>query len=83
MGDDLINELAPSGAVINWRTILYSIWLKRYKLSSRRNATYFVPLISNNRVWSFNNNTEIALKDNIAYDPLVAPNLNNLYSLQS
>jgi hypothetical protein len=64
MGDDLINELAPSGAVINWtyNTVFDMIKTVQTKVVDGINATYFVPLISNNRVWSFNNNTEIALK---------------------
>lgn len=80
IGDDLINNLAPTGAVIDWTLPNVFSFLKtiQTKVVDSINVKYFVPLISNNRVWSFNNNTDLPLKDNIAYDPDVAPNLNNI-----
>ena len=80
MGDDLISNLAPTGAVIDWtyNNVFTFIKSVQTKVVDTINVKYFVPLISNNRVWGYNDNTDFPLKDNIAYDPLVAPNLNNL-----
>jgi len=80
IGDDLISNLAPTGAVIDWTYNNVFTFLKtiQTKVVDTINIKYFVPLISNNRVWGFNNNTDFPLKDNIAYDPDVAPNLNNI-----
>jgi hypothetical protein len=42
------------------------------------NTTYFVPLISNNRVLGYNQNDTTILKDNIAYKSTNLPSSNNL-----
>jgi hypothetical protein len=40
--------------------------------------TTFVPLISNNRVWGYNQNDTTILKDNIAYKSTNLPSSNDL-----
>lgn len=75
LGDDLISELPEETLSIDWTP-------KNVKslLSSSVNTTidgipltYFVPLISNNRIWTYDANFEGSLKDNIAYDASVDP----------
>jgi hypothetical protein len=75
IGDDLIADLPEDRVGIDWTPAnVFSL------MSSKRSTTvdgvpltYFVPLISNNRVWNFDLNFESALKDNVAYDALVDP----------
>lgn len=75
IGDDLIADLPEELVSINWTPAnVYS--LMSSKLSTSVDGiplTYFVPLISNTRVWSFDLNNESSVKDNVGYDVAVDP----------
>jgi hypothetical protein len=80
IGEDSIRDLAPDGLVIDWtyKNVFSLVTGVKNATTNGVNASYFVPLISNNRVWGFNNNVSAPLKDNIAYDISVLPTSINL-----
>ena len=80
IGEDSIIDLAPTGLMIDWtyRNVFSLVQGVKNSDVNGVNASYFVPLISNNRVWGFNNNLAAPLKDNIAYDISVSANSINL-----
>lgn len=72
IGDALISDLALEPVEIEWVPGNVFNLMKgasnRTIRGSQVNMSYFVPLISINRVWSYDQNTASPLKDNIAYD---------------
>lgn len=74
IGDDLITELTDDTVIIDWSP--RNVW---NLLQGAENTTvdgvpisYFVPLISSTRVWAFDANVEVSLKDNVAYHSTVS-----------
>jgi hypothetical protein len=80
IGDDLISSLAPAGAVVDWtfKNVFSLVKGVQSKLIDGINTAFFVPLISNNRVWGYNANPSALLKDNIAYNSATLPTSSNL-----
>lgn len=80
MGDDSIRDLAPDGLVVDWtyKNVFSLVKGVQNAVIDGINTTYFVPLISNNRVWGYNSSTGSVLKDNIAYNSSVLPTSTNL-----
>jgi len=80
IGDDSIRDLAPVGLVVDWtfKNVFNLVKGVQNKTVEGVNTTFFVPLISNNRVWAYNQNDTTILKDNIAYKITNLPSSNNL-----
>lgn len=78
IGDALIGDLATERLKINWTpNTVYSLLQGANNTTiDGVNVSYFVPLISSNRVLGFNSNIESGLKDNVAYDSAVTPTSN-------
>ncbi len=76
IGDDLIGDLTDSDVEIDWSPKnVYDLVKGANNINvDGVNVSYFVPLISSNRVWAFDSNLEGPLKDNVAYDSSVDPN---------
>jgi len=69
IGEDSIRDLAPEGLSVDWTYKNVFSLLKgiQNKATSAINTSFFVPLISNTRVWAYNQNDSTDLLDNIAY----------------
>jgi hypothetical protein len=69
IGDDSIRDLAPDGLIVDWtfKNVFNLVKGIQNKITNTINTSFFVPLISNNRVWGYNQNDTTVLKDNIAY----------------
>lgn len=80
IGNDTINNLSDAGLVVDWtyKNVFSLVKGVQNAVIDGINTTYFVPLISNNRVWGYNSSTGSALKDNIAYNSSVLPTSTNL-----
>ena len=75
LGDDLIGDLTDEAVEIDWspKNVYDLLRGAQNTTVEGLNLSYFVPLISNNRVWGYDNNVTAPLKDNVAYDPSVLP----------
>ena len=80
IGDDSIRDLAPDGLTVDWtfKNVFSLVKGIVNKTTSGVNTTYFVPLISNNRVWGYGQALSSVLKDNIAYRSTNLATSNNL-----
>jgi len=80
IGDDTIRDLTADSLVLDWtfKNVFSLVKGAQNALINGINATFFVPLISNNRVWGFNQNDTTLLKDNIAYKVTNTADSNNL-----
>jgi hypothetical protein len=73
LGEDNISDLSSSSAVVSWRA---NNVFNRLKSTANINVdgvniNYFVPLISNNRVWQYSNNLNAV--DNVLFNTLNSP----------
>lgn len=80
IGEDSIRDLTDESLVVDWtfKNVFSLVKGMQNKLVDGINASFFVPLISNNRVWGFNQNDTTILKDNIAYKVTNLATSNNL-----
>jgi hypothetical protein len=80
IGDDSIRDLAPEGLIVDYtfKNVFNLVKGIQNKEVEGVNTTYFVPLISTNRVWAYNQNDTTILKDNIAYKSNTPSSSNNL-----
>lgn len=78
MGDDLINNLPINPITMNWlpNEVFESVKSVRTSLIQPMdgiNVKYYVPLISNSRVFQRITNTQVDYLDNVAFDSLANP----------
>lgn len=80
MGDDSIRTLTDSSLIVDWtyKNVFSLVKGMQNSIIDTINTSYFVPLISNIRVWGFNQNDTTLLKDNIAYKSTNLATSNNL-----
>lgn len=83
MGDDLINDLPDNTVTMSWlpNGVYNSINAIRTSVVqpiAGVEAKYYVPLISNLRVFQRDENIDIDIIDNVAFNPSVDPSGNNL-----
>ena len=71
IGEDSIKDLTDESLIVDWtfKNVFNLVKGTKNILIDTVKATYFVPLISNNRVWSMDSTFPVGLKDNIAYNP--------------
>ena len=70
IGEDSIKDLSDSSLTVDWtfKNVFSLVKGIKNTLIDTVKATYFVPLISNNRVWSMDSTFPAGLKDNISYN---------------
>lgn len=80
IGDDTLRDLTTESLTVDYtfKNVYSLVQGIQNKIVDGVNATFFVPLISNNRVWAYNQNDTTILKDNIAYKSTNLPSSNNL-----
>lgn len=83
MGDDLINDLPDNTVTMSWLPNGVYNSINAIRTSSVQpitgvEAKYYVPLISNVRVFQRDENIDIDIIDNVAFNPSVDPSGNNL-----
>ena len=80
IGDDYLTDLTSDTCIIDWtyKNVETLINGATNTVIDTVPISYFVPLISNNRVWQVDENIGSGAKDNISWDSLVLPTSNNL-----
>lgn len=75
LGDDKISDLTDADVFVDWtaREVFELLKGAKNRDVDGVNLSYFVPLISNNRVLAFDSNIASSLKDNVSYDVIVDP----------
>ena len=70
IGEDSIKDLSDNSLTVDWtfKNVFSLVKGIKNTLIDTVKATYFVPLISNNRVWSMDSTFPAGLKDNISYN---------------
>ena len=70
IGDESIRDLTTESLTVDWtyKNVFNLVKGIKNTLIDTVKATYFVPLISNNRVWSVDSSFPATLKDNISYN---------------
>ena len=74
IGDDTINKLSDR-YLVNWG--FNDVYTSLKSIKEKDGLKYFVPLMSNSRVWSVQSEPEAVILDNIAFDNTVNLNSNN------
>jgi hypothetical protein len=69
IGDDLISDLSDEPAIVKWSIEGVQNMVKSLQsvIAGGVNIRYFVPLVSINRVWGYENTDNSTLLDNVAY----------------
>lgn len=69
IGEDTIRDLTTESLTVDWtyKNVFSLVKGMQNSIINTVNTSFFVPLISNIRVWGFNQNDTTLLKDNIAY----------------
>ena len=70
IGEDSIKDLTDESLLVDWtfKNVFNLVKGIKNTLIDTVKATYFVPLISKNRVWSMDSTFPAGLKDNISYN---------------